>query len=191
MCNNIYNKNLFQSKFSECAHLASKWNILEQPCHTKLPGRAFCDTVKYNYTDMIKFPIPKHYNVGRFESMLEVTIAKVNRTTWVTEQLIQPLLKVSTYKMIIPILTFPVPLWPKSLLRQWLSPGFQTKPEAFICRVQFCSNWHYGQDFHCFNETKISFLFSIMQFFTWIFFSLINILVANIVYCCNLLYCEF
>lgn len=67
---------------------ASKWNILEQPCHTKLPEEAFCDTVRYNYTDMIIFLIPKHYKVDGFESMLEVTVAKVNRKILVTQQLI-------------------------------------------------------------------------------------------------------
>lgn len=108
-CNNICIKNIFWSKFSECLCSASKRNISKQPCHKILLGRAFCDTVKYNYTDMIKFSIPKHYKVGRFVSMLEVTAAKVN-TSWVTQQLIWPLLKVNMYKMTTPILTFPVPL---------------------------------------------------------------------------------
>lgn len=94
MYNNIYIKNIFQSKFSECMCSASKWNTLEQPCHTKLPRGAFCDIVRYNYTDMIIFPIPKHYKVDGFESMLEVTVVKVNSKNWVTQQLIWPLLKV-------------------------------------------------------------------------------------------------
>lgn len=113
--NNIYIKTICQSKFSKCVCSASKWSILEQPCHTRYREGPSV-TLKCNYTDMIKFPILEHFKVGKFDTMLDVTAAKVK--SWVTRQLIWPLLKVSTSKMTTAILTFPGPLRPKSLLHQ-------------------------------------------------------------------------
>lgn len=108
---------------------------MEQLCHTKLPGRAFCDSVKYNYTDMITHPILKHYKVGSFKSVLEVNCSN-KESNWTAEltstdgKYVQKLTKKKKKR-------HPQCFYDQNLF--YVNSSFQVflqrKPEAFISRI--------------------------------------------------------